>query len=1037
MGARAGRGRVEAGSAERRRPHRMMRAAVLLAVAAVVLGLIGCEPPGGPAGATSVSHPTLVRDTPTATTPHVTDGNVRSVAVVGSTVVLGGDFTGAANPDRTPVARSYLLAFDRTTGRIRTDWAPQLDNEVFSVVAAPDGQSVYVGGRFNRVNGASQLKIARISMTDGSRMPFQSGFDAVVTTMALQRDRLFVGGVFNNVQGRQRRVVALNPQTGVVDDTMDVAFSGKHNGGDGKIWRIEPAPDGQSLMVVGSFTSVGGQSRNQIVKLATAGSGPVTVSPWSTTAFAGRCASFTDYVRDVSYSPDSSYFVVATTGAKGTGLDGTCDSVSRWANTDQAGSAHTWIQYSGGDSYYSVEVTGAAIYVGGHFRWSNNSYGTDSLGPGGVATTGIASLDPANGMPLSWNPGRDRGRAVWQLVATPDGLWVASDTDRIAGGLYRGRIAFFPLAGGRPVPQPTRLTLPVTLEQYVPGSGGSASRIAARGFDGTTVAAPQTTVANASALANATAATYVDGILYTAHTNGTLRARSFDGAALGPATDVDLQRMTSFASDLANMRAMAYDGGRLYYTVGGSSALYMRYLSTESRVVGAQRFQVASSSGAISYGNITGMVVVGDDVYFVDTSTGQLRRSAWRGQAGGINPSGVQVVSAANAGGLSWSSTELWARSGQAPNQPPTAAFTASCTGLRCTFDASGSSDADGSITGVQWAFSDGGTATGVTATRTFAAPGTYTATLTVTDDRGASAIATQPVNPFDVAPVARFTSSCVDATCTVDGSTSSDVDGTVTAYAWTFGDGATATGVTASHTYAQSGTYAVGLTVTDDRGRTHTRTQDVAVTVPAVPASFVAAASTVGPTATTHRVTVPGEVEAGDQLLLFASTNGTSATTVATPAGWTRVLDPVTSGSRHAVFARTATAADAGSSVAVTLSAVAKADVVVAAYRGLVLAPSGGEFATGYTTPTLAATAGDWVVSYWADKSATTAEWAAPAGVSVRHQFAGTGAGHVAELLADTGGPVAGGPVGGQQATVAAPVANAVGITVLLSPAP
>ncbi|HMJ77976.1 MAG TPA: PKD domain-containing protein [Iamia sp.] len=983
--------------------------------------------------AAAVTHPTLVRPTPTAATPHVTNGNVRTVAEVGNSVVLGGDFTTSTDPDGTVVNRSFLLAFDKATGRIRRDWVPVLDREVFSVVAAPDGQSVYVGGRFNTVNGASQLKVARISMSDGSRLPFQAGFDEVVTAMALQGNRLFVGGTFKNVQGRARRVVALNAQTGVIDDTMAVPFVGTHRGGDGKIWRIEPSPDGQHVVVVGSFTTVGGQPRGQIAKLDVGAT--ITLSPWSTTAFSGNCANFTDYVRDASYSPDGSYFVVVTTGAKGTGLNGTCDSVSRWEDTTQAGATHSWIEYSGGDSYYSVEVTGAAVYVGGHFRYSNNSYATDAKGPGGIDTPGIASLDPANGLPLSWNPGRDRGRAVWQLLATPTGLWAASDTDRIAGGLYRGRIAFFPLAGGKTVPQPARLTLPATLEQHVPASGATPARVVRRSFDGTNVGAPQTAVANASALAGVGAAFWADGTLYTAHSDGTLRARSSNGTTLGTASTVNLFGITAFATDLRTMRSALYDQGRLYYTVAGSSTLYMRYFSVENRVVGAQRFDVAASSGNVSYANVTGMVRFGNVVYFADLATGALRKGTWRA-TGGIDPATVTTVSPANAGGISWTTTELWARSGvTAPaNQPPVARTTATCTGLRCTFSATTSTDPDGTIASVRWAFTDGGTATGSTVTRTFAAPGTFTATATVTDDDGATGTAARAITVADAAPVARFTSSCTGRTCTFDGSTSTDADGTIASYAWAFGDGSSGTGVRPARTYTANGTFSARLTVTDNRGRTATVTHPVTATAPVATGSFVGKLGRTYGTSRTHVVPITANARAGDQLLLFVSTNAAGTTSVATPSGWTRVLDPTTSGSRHAVFSRVATAADPGKTVTVTLGTAARADLVVAAYRGLRLAPSGAAAVAGYVTPARTAAAGDWVLSYWADKSSTTTGWTLPAGVTSRHTYAGTGAGHVAEALGDARAATAG-TVAGKRATVATPAANAVAVTILLRP--
>jgi len=62
------------------------------------------------------------------------------------------------------------------------------------------------------------------------------------------------------------------------------------------------------------------------------------------------------------------------------------------------------------------------------------------------------------------------------------------------------------------------------------------------------------------------------------------------------------------------------------------------------------------------------------------------------------------------------------------------------------------------------------------------------------------------------------------------DGSGSSDVDGTVTSYTWDFGDGTSASGATPTHTYAKDGTYAVRLTVTDDKGVPGATTQTLIV---------------------------------------------------------------------------------------------------------------------------------------------------------------------------------------------------------------
>ncbi|HEY3436299.1 MAG TPA: PKD domain-containing protein [Actinotalea sp.] len=84
--------------------------------------------------------------------------------------------------------------------------------------------------------------------------------------------------------------------------------------------------------------------------------------------------------------------------------------------------------------------------------------------------------------------------------------------------------------------------------------------------------------------------------------------------------------------------------------------------------------------------------------------------------------------------------------------------------------------------------------------------------------------------------PTASFTTSCTQLDCTVDGSASSDPDGTIAGYAWAFGDGGTASGPTASHHYASGGTYTVTLTVTDNAGATGTTTRTVSPTAPPSP---------------------------------------------------------------------------------------------------------------------------------------------------------------------------------------------------------
>jgi len=167
------------------------------------------------------------------------------------------------------------------------------------------------------------------------------------------------------------------------------------------------------------------------------------------------------------------------------------------------------------------------------------------------------------------------------------------------------------------------------------------------------------------------------------------------------------------------------------------------------------------------------------------------------------------------------------------PASPPTAIISSSAaTGpapLTVSFDGSGSTATNATLTAYNWSFGDGGSATGSKVSHAYTTAGTYTATLTVTDSKGLTSgeigtpviVTTSTVT--NKAPQAVInatpTSGSAPLTVSFDGGGSTDSDGSISSYLWNFGDGSSATGKTVSHTYTTEAAFTATLQVTDNQG--------------------------------------------------------------------------------------------------------------------------------------------------------------------------------------------------------------------------
>lgn len=261
-----------------------------------------------------------------------------------------------------------------------------------------------------------------------------------------------------------------------------------------------------------------------------------------------------------------------------------------------------------------MAITGTAVYVGSHQRWLNNSFAADRAGPGAVAREGIAALDPVNGLPLSWNPGRDRGVGAFALVATSQGLWIGSDTDRIGRYEYHGRIAFMPLAGGIPVPESRVGTLPGDLFRI-----GTDNTMTRRSFTGTTLGAPSTVTTGVD-WSTVRGAFMVSGRLYTGHADGTMTVRDFDGTTAGFTTPIALNGLTSTQFPISRITGMFFWNGRLYYTLTGDTRLYYRWFTPESGTLGADTFTASGATDGRNWSTVSGMTMASGRLVYATTN---------------------------------------------------------------------------------------------------------------------------------------------------------------------------------------------------------------------------------------------------------------------------------------------------------------------------------------------------------------------------------------------------------------------------------
>ena len=331
---------------------------------------------------------------------------------------VGGDFIEVGGE-----LRRSLVAVEVATGQLDPAFTPVIsgsNESIATIAASPDGQSLYIGGRFLQVNGTTSNRIAKIDAETGALdTAFAANASGAVESIVTDGTSVWVGGRFQQVNGQAvPRLAKLNATTGAVDGAWTGTASGNV---------LDLELSGSTLWVGGNFTSIAGQS---VAFLAPLDSATGTVdAAWMPTYPED------EKVLALSAAPDGSTIYVGTAGTPSTS-----GNAVRAYSTD---GTVLWQRIGAGD-VQAIEATGTTVYGGTHGQFQyiiskfnldgtpnpafpENGYVENDTNTNAIRREKFFALDATDGAVLPWDPYGDTTDGVWELTSGPTGLLAGGD----------------------------------------------------------------------------------------------------------------------------------------------------------------------------------------------------------------------------------------------------------------------------------------------------------------------------------------------------------------------------------------------------------------------------------------------------------------------------------------------------------------------------------------------------------------------------------------------------------------------------------
>ncbi len=709
--------------------------------------------------------------------------SVAAVTASNTTVWVGGNFFSANGASRT-----RLAALSATNGAT-LPWAPTADNnEVASMVLTPDGTRVIIGGKFTTINGAAARGMGSVDAVTGASRPWaanlridDSGNGAAINRLTTDGTKIYGSG-YAFQTGNFEGSFAADPNTGNIifandchGDTYDVAPIG------GVLYTVSHAHD---CRWIGSF--------------------PQTDADWSINM--RHALAFTTDATGTGIGPDNYGWNFGGLGVS---------SLLQWFPEVAIGT------YTG-QNQAAWSVTGNASYVvmGGEFPRVN---GAAQQGLVRFATRPLApnkrGPEQANGAPVPTATSLAGGtaRVVWQSAYDMDNttltyeVYRSGTTAPIATLNQNSNYWTYPMMGyvDRAVtpgasytyrikaidPLGNSLFLPTTSAVTV--QAGTPSQYSRDVIDSGAVSywrlgeASGSTVLDYAGFNDATAGSGVTRGAAGAITGDPDKASTFSGTSTGTVASGAASVTPDFSVE-AWIKTNSSRGGKIVgygSSATGSSSSYDRhlYLDNTGRVIfGVYQNASRTLVSPATYRDNNWHHVVGT------LSSTEGMTLYVDGKKVGADPTTKTAQAYSGYWRIGGDNLNSW------PNKPTSNYLSGQIDDVAVYPTAL-------ALSVVQQHYVDSG--------RTL--------------DQGPN-----------VLPTAAFTFTTTGSKVAFNGTTSNDPDGTISSYAWNFGDG-TDTGATPTHTFAADGTYQVTLTVTDNRGGTGTVTRAVTVVNQAPQAAF------------------------------------------------------------------------------------------------------------------------------------------------------------------------------------------------------